>query len=112
MTQGERNKAYRRRLRVECMRVYGGRCCVPGCTVTDPFGLELHHPGGNGNEDRAEKMGYGLGSPGGWNFYLVLKRAGWPAGYVPMCKQHHEELHNRLPEIPGTEKVYTDEIPF
>ena len=93
-------RAQRRRkrlaLKIECFEHYGGCiCAIDGCTISDPALLELDHIDGNGNKDRAERIGLGLRSPGGWNFYSALKRAGWPPGFRVICTQHHDEKHGR-----------------
>src|SRR5882762_2207450 len=39
----ERNKAYRKAIKLEVVAAYGGRCACLGCTVTEPEFLTIHH---------------------------------------------------------------------
>jgi hypothetical protein len=89
----EKYRRYRAKLKKECLSNYGGRCYE--CGEADIDKLELHHPNGDGNKDRAEKIGAGLRSPGGWNFYLRLRRLGYPAGYAVICIKCHDVKHGR-----------------
>jgi len=92
-----RDARYRAKIRLECFMAYGGlHCCEEGCTETRIEEFEIHHPKGDGNKDRAEKMGRGLRSNGGWNFYLKLKKLGYPSGYVVICRTHHDKKHGRM----------------
>ena len=104
-TKTERRKAiereYRIRVKHACFTHYCGgtpMCSEPGCFETDLSCLELHHPNGDGNKDRAEKIGRGLRSCGGWHFYLVLKQLGYPDGYTVICTKHHDIKHGRTPK--------------
>jgi hypothetical protein len=116
------NIRYHERLKVECLSHYGGCiCATPGCGETRVEELELHHPGGGGNEDRAEKIGLGLRSPGGWHFYLALKKLLWPEGYEVRCRACHDKIHDRVkredrhacaPGVDGTRSDYADPVPF
>ena len=102
MSKKECDARYRRKLKEETFKRYGGiQCCEEGCTETNIDNLELHHPLGDGNIDRADKIGKGLRSPGGWNFYLVLKRLGYPDGYVVICITHHDKKHGRCKKEDG-----------
>ena len=108
---------YRTKLKADTFSHYGGFvCCVAGCTENNPENFELHHPDGDGNKDRAEKIGKGLRSPGGWNFYQKLKKLGYPKGYVPICRKHHDELHGRIPGkergkcAPGEDESRKDDL--
>ena len=96
----ERDRRYKRKLKAECLARYGGVCDEPGCGVTDIDKLELHHPNGDGNKDRAVRIGLGLRSPGGWNFYQRLKREGYPEGYAVKCIRHHDLIHGRTAKGP------------
>ena len=96
----EIDRRYRRKLKAECIARYGGVCDEPGCGETDIDLLELHHPNGDGNKDRADKIGRGLRSPGGWNFYQKLKKEGYPDGYTVKCMGHHDIIHGRSPKAP------------
>jgi hypothetical protein len=88
------NQTYRRKLKRECFAHYGGDYFLT-CTVETLDGYELHHPNGDGNKDRAALMGGGLRSPGGWKFYLKLRKLGWPSGYEVISTEAHEKLHGR-----------------
>ena len=111
---------YRMKVRIECFTAYGGlRCCEEGCTEARLEEFELHHPEGDGNKDRAEKMGRGLRSCGGWNFYLRLKKLGYPTGYAVMCRTHHDTKHGRIKRelrqdcSPGLDHTRFDDVtPF
>lgn len=112
-----RDREYRKRLKADCFAVYGGVCSVEGCEERNIDKLELHHPGGGGNKDRADRIGRGLESPGGWNFYQKLKRAGWPEGYAVVCTKHHDQIHGRQRGrrkcAPGNDPFrYDDVVPF
>jgi hypothetical protein len=101
------NHQYHQKLKAECFAHYGGaHCFIEGCEEDTLDNMELHHPDGGGNEDRAEKIGSGLRSPGGWHFYLALKKLGYPPGFVVICIHHHDVLHGRL------EEGYKDIVPF
>ena len=112
-----RDKRYRAKLRYECFKHYGDSCYE--CGEKDFSLLELHHPDGDGNKDRAEKIGYGLRSCGGWNFYLQLKKLGYPEGYKLICIKCHDKKHGRTPKeksqkcAPGSDPTRTgDVLPF
>lgn len=116
-------KEYRIRIKRTCFEHYGtglAMCSEPGCFETDLSCLELHHKDGGGNADRAEKIGRGLRSCGGWHFYLVLKQLGYPEGYVVLCTRHHDVKHGRTPKRhrvyklpPAEDKAHLDDvIPF
>ena len=97
-----RNERYRLKLKLECFQAYGGaQCSEPWCHATDVDELELHHPEGGGNKDRAEIMGEGLRSPGGWKFYLELRKAGFPNKdkYRVVCRGCHDTMHGRAPGV-------------
>lgn len=65
----------------ETFRYYskGGVIKCASCGFTDIRALSIHHVNGGGNQDRQEI------SHGGWNFYEMLKKAGWPEGYRVLC---------------------------
>jgi hypothetical protein len=97
LSSSERNVRYHKKLKLECFEHYGGcHCFVEGCAEIDIDELELHHLDGHGNEDRADKLGDGLRSSGGWHFYLALKKLGYPPGLVVICIKHHDWLHGRV----------------
>ena len=95
-SRAETDRRYRRKIKSECLAAYGGVCDEEGCGERDIDKLELHHPDGDGNKDRAAKIGRGLRSPGGWNFYLKLRKEGYPPGYVVKCTRHHDIIHGRM----------------
>ena len=112
--KSERDRRYRRKLKAECLARYGGVC-----DERDIDRLELHHPNGDGNKDRASKIGLGLRSPGGWNFYQKLKREGYPPGYAVKCVNHHDKIHGRIKKThrhncsPGEDPTREDDVlPF
>jgi len=111
---------YREKLKRECFEHYGGcHCSEEGCLETDLALLELHHPAGDGNKDRAARVGRGLRSPGGWNFYQKLKREGYPSDFVVICTHHHDIKHDRTKSgnrrkcAPGEDESRFDDLtPF
>ena len=91
----EAKRRYRRKLKLEAINAYGGKCVDCGESNLDL--LEADHPNGNGNIDRDALFHYGHSSPGGWNFYLKLKKLGYPPGRIVIrCEKCHTE--NRHPE--------------
>ena len=116
----ERDRRYRLKLKRDCFEQYGGTACsIDGCTQENIDELELHHPDGDGNKDRAERVGRGPRSPGGWNFYQKLKRDGWPRGYVVICRDCHDKIHGRISRearercAPGVDPSrFDDLVPF
>lgn len=72
------SRAYNRRLRQEALDRYGRwcRCCGE---AHEEF-LAIDHVEGNGNNHRRQ-----IGSTGGMNMYLWLKRNGYPAGFRTLC---------------------------
>ena len=72
---------WRKRLRAEAIRVYGGTCDC--CGEAEPMFLTIHHVEGNGNAHRLEVCG--SVRRGGEKFYAWLKRQGWPAGFAVRC---------------------------
>ena len=114
-----RDARYRHKLKRECLEAYGGvKCSEPSCEETRLEILELHHIEGGGNEDRARRVGRGLRSPGGWNFYQKLKREGYPPGFRVICTPHHDKIHgrfkgSRLKCAPGEDPTRKDDlVPF
>jgi hypothetical protein len=93
----ERDRRYRVRLKRECFAHYGGPM-FDDMSEAELETYELHHPDGNGNWDRALRVGLGLESPGGYKFYLKLRQELWPAGYVVITRAAHDILHGRLPK--------------
>ena len=118
MSQRERQARYRKKLCAEMIAAYGGKCAVCGSTEN----LELDHKNGLGNHHRDSIFKYGHSSPGGWNFYLWLKKQGWPQGdYELKCKSCHDEKHpnrkgkeqhNGFVEEIDIERDILDPVPF
>jgi len=97
----EQLKRYRMRVRVEVLKAYGGKCVDCGDENLDH--LELDHEAGGGNEQRAQIFGYGHGSPGGWNYYLWLRKQGFPQdmGLRCLCHDCHNKKHGRTKKDEG-----------
>jgi hypothetical protein len=97
----QRQKRYRLKVRHEAIVAYGSCCC--DCGTTNESVLEFDHVDGHGNEHRSRLFGYGHASPGGWNFALWLKTAGYPKdlNLVLRCKDCHDVRH---PERIGKER--------
>lgn len=74
-------KDYRRRLKLEALAQYGTVCYCCGEAV--PEMLTLDHIANDGAARRREL--WGKNHRGGYNFYLKLKQAGWPAGLQASC---------------------------
>jgi hypothetical protein len=74
-SQNKPQREYRRRLRLECIMAYGGRCQC--CQASELQFLCIDHVGGGGNQHRREMVGN--------KFHLWLKRNGYPAGYRTLC---------------------------
>ena len=117
----EAGKRYRENVKRKCFEHYcaGEAHCIE-CGERELSCLELHHPEGGGNRDRAEKIGNGLRSCGGRHFYLKLKQLGYPEGYVVICTKCHDKKHGRTPlkfrnygSAPGSDPLhYDDVVPF
>ena len=115
-----RNVRYRDKVKRDCIEHYGGcQCFIEGCPETNIDNLELHHVNGNGNIDRAEKLGLGLRSPGGWNFYVKIRKMGYPEELKVVCIKHHDKIHGRTEKdkrgrsSPGMDQLRFDDIvPF
>lgn len=75
--ESERNKLYRRAIKLEIVAAYGGICTCPGCKVSEPEFLTIHHVNGDGAAHRREIFPSGT-AKGGFRFYLWLKRHGYP----------------------------------
>lgn len=97
--KNEWHREYRQRIRHDAIVAYGGKCV--DCGTRNESKLEFDHVDGGGNTDRDKIFGYGHRSPGGWNFYLYLKRRGFPsdAKIVLRCTACHNLKHpNRQPK--------------
>ena len=113
-------KRYREKIHHDAIVAYGSCCC--DCGTTKESVLEFDHVDGHGNEHRAMLFGYGHASPGGWNFALWLKKAGYPQDLriVLRCTDCHDKRH---PERIAKERKgasaqshkdadYEDKVPF
>lgn len=99
MAHREACERYRRKVVMEAITAYGGRCARCGEECWDL--LEFHHRDGGGNMDRAALFGHGHASPGGWNYCLKLKQAGWPEKIQLLCKTCHDKEHPERLAHPG-----------
>lgn len=63
-------------------------CSWEGCTVSDIDMLVLDHTANNGAEERRALGGR---NARGWNFYLYLKKLGFPEGYQTLCCNHNHK---------------------
>jgi hypothetical protein len=95
--KAENNRRYRLKIRRETITAYGGKCAK--CSNSNYDDLELDHVEGQGNKQREEIFGYGHNSPGGWNFYLWLKKHGFPQdlGLQLLCTDCHDEKDRACP---------------
>ena len=90
------------RLKIQTLSHYGKngalQCCWPGCEVNDVDVLSLDHCNDGGAEDRRAR-----GSTGGYGFYILLRREGFPAGYQTLCHNHQwkKEIMRRRGEDIG-----------
>lgn len=77
-------KEYNKRLRLEMISAYGGKCAC--CGESEYTFLTLEHLGGGGNHERA-KYGNGRNSgSAGMKILARLRREGWPKGkYTVLC---------------------------
>lgn len=75
------NRRYHERQRRAAFERYGGAVCVCCGETTEAF-LSLDHIDGGGNEHRRE-IAAGDGSS---NFYVWIKKAGYPPGFQVMCQ--------------------------
>ena len=86
MSNKEARQRYRAKLRAEALFHYMtvssvGLPACEHCGTSDQSVLTLNHVYGGGAADRKARTG----GCGGWNFYLKLKQAGWPAGFNVLC---------------------------
>lgn len=91
----EQQRRYRRKIIIDTLLAYGGKCVE--CGSTDYDALEIDHEDGKGNEHRDALFGKGHASPGGWKFYLKLRQMGFPTGLglVVRCVDCHGDRHPR-----------------
>jgi hypothetical protein len=71
---------YRFQLKLEVLDAYGGPTCSAKCGIADPEILEIDHIDGGGRKHFRE-----LGITGGYQFYLWLRREGFPPGFRVLC---------------------------
>ena len=72
---------YRAQLKLEVITHYGnGKCACINCGFTDVRALSIDHINGNGVQHRKA-----LGIRGGRQFYVWLKKNGFPEGYQTLC---------------------------
>ena len=64
---------WRRALKLEMIKAYGGKCACRGCNVSHPDFLTLDHKDGYGARHRKQ-----TGLNGGYRFFAWLKRRGFP----------------------------------
>lgn len=83
----EKYKDYRLDLKLEVLDAYGGPICV-GCGNDDVTILEVDHIDGGGRRHRIE-----IGVHGGNEFYLWLKRNGFPPGFRILCPICNKKAH-------------------
>jgi len=72
---------YARKLRTEAFAAYGGAKCAC-CGETEIMFLSIDHIDGNGSEHRRQ-IAEGHNSN---NFYLWLRKHGYPAGFQVLCQ--------------------------
>lgn len=75
---GSHQERYARKLRVQVISKYGGRCACCGEGAWE-F-LSIDHPHGGGNQHRKS-----IGRGSGYHFYEWLRSKGWPEGYRILC---------------------------
>lgn len=79
----QRGGVYRRALRLEVLREYGGRCAC--CGEEEEAFLCVDHVNNDGAAHR-RSLGQGKKSGAGWRVYLWLKQEGFPReGYRLLC---------------------------
>lgn len=75
----ERQKGYQRKIRVDCIKAYGGKC---ECCGEDRMEfLHIDHVEGDGHIERASAKQRGLPL----TIYGRLKKQGYPAGFRVLC---------------------------
>lgn len=79
---------YRFQVKLEAFEHYGNaECAKCGCDNLDI--LEIDHVGGGGGKHRRELNMEG----GGYQFYLWLKREGYPKGFQVLCPSCNRQAH-------------------
>lgn len=115
----ERMQRYKAKLKHSALMRYGAVCAK--CGERDESLLELDHVNGHGNAHRDKLFKYGHASPGGWNFYLSLKKLGYPSEpkLEVICRNCHDIKHDRVgkerhsaPAMSNKEDMYDDKVPF
>jgi len=83
MTPGQKvqlsaeKKAYGKKVRMDCIQAYGGKCEC--CGETHFEFLEIDHPNNDGNKERRALGKWGT------SFFAHLRTRGFPAGYRVLC---------------------------
>lgn len=69
-----------RRLRLEAITAYGGKCACPGCQETRLEFLAIDHIDGGGNKHREQ-----IGASNATHFCRWLKKNNFPPGFRVLC---------------------------
>jgi hypothetical protein len=93
-------KRYEKKVKAQVLAHYGSCCAWPACDVTTK--LHLHHTDMSGDEQRKS-----LGDA--TQFYLWIKRNGYPDTLQRLCAHHHRLHHKQVRQIaklnPGVPKA-------
>lgn len=92
-TGGRAVKANALRLRLEVIKVYGGKCACCGDSHWE-F-LEIDHKNGGGNAHRRA-----LGVNGGYQFYLWLRKQGFPSDEFQLLCSNCNQAKRRYGRCP------------
>jgi len=83
----ERYRDYRFQAKLEVLEAYGGPVCA-GCGGDNIETLEIDHIGGGGRKHLREEN-----LSGGYQFYLWLRKNGFPPGYRVLCPTCNKKAH-------------------